>query len=453
MSKKLKTFLFVAITLVIVAGLGIGGYFLVNNLATVTVSDLRILAYDGTPIRDTDVFLQDEEHNQFLIKVSISSSGTNGVIFSSSDSSVAKVVRTSAGYAVKYYKAGSAKITVYSAVTAAVKDSFVVNVHEDFVADIVIGGKTDNVLEVYGNGQANEFDYDATGVLENSYANSALLRVVDNYDKNIIKKVEIDTVNKKVFVDTNLTREYSAQSINLQSYYIDSNGKEHIAKNFYYTLNIVGFDIKEIQLVISQDHYFSDRSHILLSSDILESETDEQLKEHLIDPEKESAVREIYLTNNVNTVYFLTRAIYTDGTYEYPSLESLNTPVPLGKKIYIGAQKPTNSNIWAAQINNTEIATLSDSIPDSLYISFAIQKKDGDTTIEISKLKTFTIWYIKEGTSKYNEVQNTKLYRYLDEGYYEYIYWDTRYRRTDAITDATGRIIDFDCPDEQKPAR
>jgi len=453
MNKKLKTLLFLSIAIVVVLGVGLGGYFLINNLATVTISDLRILAYDGTPIRDTDVFLQDAEHNEFLIKVKIESSGTNAVSFKSSDKSVANVVSTSKGFAVKYYKAGTAKISVSSAVTSGVTDSFVVNVHEDFVADLVIDGKADNVLEVYGNGKANEFDYEATGVLENSYANSALIRVVEDYDTEVIKKVEVDTAKKKVYIDTNLTRESSVQTINLQTYYIDSNGEEHVAKNFAYTLNVVGYDIKEIQLVISQDHYFSDKSHIFLSSDILASETDEQLTQHLVDAENESIVKEIYLTNDINTIYFLTRVLYTDGTYEYPSIESFSSVPPTGKTIYIDAKTPTNdSNNWAAQVNKTTVLdpSVDDSIADSLYIRFTIRKTIDDKSIETSKLSTFIINYLKEGTSKYNEVNNTKLYKYAD-GFYEYIYWDTRYRRTDAITDANGKIVDFDCPDEDKP--
>ena len=449
MSKKLQTFLFGAVSFVIVAGIGLGGYFLVNNLATVTISDLRILAYDGTPIRNTDVYLQDSAHNQFNIKVKVESTGTNAVMFESSDRSVARIFSASNGYVVKYYKAGKARITAYSAATSAVYDSFDVTVHEDFVANIVIDGKLDNVLEVYGNGQTKEFDYVASGVLD-SYANNALIRVVDDYNKEIIKNVSIDTKNKKVYIDTNLSKESNVETINLQSYYVDSNGKEHVAKNFSYTVNVVGYDIKEIQLVISQDHYFKDKSHIFLSSSILTpTATDDELKAHLVDAEAEKAVREIYLTNDVNTIYFLTRIIYTDGTYEYPSVEGFSS----GTTLYIEAKKPTNdSGNWAAQVNQAAVASLTDSKQDTLSISFTIRKTVDDRTISVTKMDNFVIWYLDEGSAKDTEVRKTKLYDYnVDEQYYEYIYWDSRYRRTDAITDADQRVIDFNCPEADKP--
>lgn len=451
MSKKLKTFLFVIVGIIIATGLGLGGYFLVNNLATVTVSDLRIVAYDGTPIRNRDVYLQDSAHNQFNISVKVESNGNNRVIFESSDRSVARIFSSGNGYVVKYYKAGKARITAYSAATADVYDSFVVTVHEDFVADIVVDGKTDKVLEVYSNGQTKEFDYVASGVLD-SYVNNALIRVVDDYNKEIIKDVRIDVINKKLYIDTNLSKDSNVETINLQAYYVDSNGKEHVAKNFAYTVNVVGYDIKEIQLVISQDHYFNNKSNIFLGNDILTPyATDDELKEHLVDSETENAVREIYLTNDVNTIYFLTRVIYTDGTYEYPSVEGFSSEVTQ----YIEAKKPTNdSGNWAAQINKTAVASLSASTKDTLSISLTIVKTVDDATISITKENNFEIWYLYDSASDDTniDVRKNKLYKYnADEQYYEYIYWDSRYRRTDAITDANQRVIDFNCPDEDKP--
>ena len=435
MSKRLKRFLFIIIGIVVVAALGVGGYFLIGNLSAVTINDLRILAYDGKEMKNTEKYLIDETHNQFDIIVDIQSTGSTAARVTSSNKDVAIVEKNGDVFTVKYFGVGKTTITAYSALTTAVKDSFVLTVSEDFVADVVIDEKTDNVLTVFGNGKTNAFDYVATGVLADDTSNNALLRVVDDYDKNVIRSVRLDQPSKKIYIATNIAKEDSSQMINLQSYYVDEDGEEHIIKNFVYTLDVIGYNIKEIQLLISQDHHFENKKQVYLEygADPDKATYDREGGEQLVD--------EIYLTKNVGTIYFMTRVVYTDGTMEETSEDATLTSGFLG---YVKPLQITSS-FWAAQVqaNSAAVAAVTDYAEEYISISYTIDKTAYGKTISISRSCRFHIMYMVENQPAYTSFTNNKLYKLVDSTYYEYIYWDTRYMRTDAITDAEGRIIGF----------
>ena len=435
MNKKLKRFLFITIGIVVVAALGIGGYFLIGNLSAVTISDLRIVAYDGTQMKNTNVYLIDETHNQFDIFVNIDSTGSYSSRVTSSNKDVATVEKNGDGYTVKYHSVGKTTITAYSALTATVHDSFVLTVSEDFVADVVIDEKTDNVITLYGNGKTNELSYVATGVLANNTSNNSLLRVVDDYDKNVIRSVKLDQAHKKIYIATNIAKEDSSQMINLQSYYIDDAGEEHIIKNFVYTLDVIGYNIKEIQLLVSQDHHFENRTNVYLEYGLNKDKA-------TYDKETEKVVDEIYLTKNISTIYFMTRVVYTDGTMEYTSAQ--DATLTSG---FLGYVKPLQitSSFWAAQVQSgsAAVAGVTNYADEFISISYTIEKTAFGKTIEIGKTCRFHILFMLENQPAYNSFTNNKLYKLVDEKYYEYVYWDTRYERNTAITDAEGRIVGF----------
>lgn len=428
MSKKLKTLLFILIAVVVASAIGVGGYFLVDNLSAVTVNNLRILAFDDTPIKNTDVYLQDKGHNSFLIKVDVDSTGTNSVYFVSSNPSVASVSWASGGYRVSYYKAGKTTITCYSNATDSVRDSFVLSVHENFVADIVVDEKYDNIIEVYGNGKVNTFNYKATGVLANEYANNELIRVVEDYDTSVLKSVSIDKINKKLNIETQLVKENSTQILHLQSYYVDADGVEHTSKNYFYTLNVVGFNIKEIQLILSQDQYFADKTHIYLHQGIDETKAFKQ--------EGEVFEKNIYLTQTVDTVYFATRVVYTDGSFEYSPISGFTSE---SQQQWIKPEEPAvDSNVWTAKVQQKAIEEISQEDDDFITISYRIEVGD----LELNESYTFRLTYVS-----LTRINNKPLYKFVDEQYYEYNYWDTRFKRTDAIVkiiDGVARIVGFE---------
>lgn len=438
MSRRLKKLLIVLAVIVIVAGVGVGGYFLLTNLSKTTVSDLKIIDSNGVKINDTSVYLQSSDNNKFNIRVSVDSTGSGSVYFRSSDDKVATVVRDGNSYAVEYYKAGSTVITAYSSATTNVKDSFTLHVYEDFVTNIVIDEKTDNVLTAYGDGNKQVYNYVATGVTADVKCNNELIRIVDNYDKNVFNSITINQDKSTITFDTKQVKEDSVQTLVLQSYYIDEFGTEHVSKNFFYTVNVIGYRIKDMQMIVSQNYQF-ENSFIYLSADDSSKTSGE-------DPfleDGEVLINNIYLTDKIKTAFFKIRVIYSNGD-SIPYSGSISSGA--GSKNYVKTAKVNSNGMnYLISVNADAVATLDETDSDFIEITFT-DEKDNQAT------RAFEITYLVESDdagSTYQEFINKSLYvKCVDKDtheflYYEYIYWDSRYCRLDTVVNSNGQVIDF----------
>lgn len=85
-----------------------------------------------------------------------------------------------------------------------------------------------------------------------------------------------------------------------------------------------------------------------------------------------------------------------------------------------------------------------DSAKDIVKVNVTFKYISGSEYID----KTFSFYFygIDSENGYYDNFINNKLYeKYTEDGeeYYRYIHWDERYKRTDTITAADGKIIGF----------
>ena len=438
MNRRLKKLFIILAIIVVVAGAGVGGYFLLTNLSKTTISDLKIIDSKGAKINDTSVYLESNKNNRFNINVSVDSTGSGSVYFRSSDNSVAKVVKDDGSYVVEYYKAGSAVITAYSSATADVKDSFTLHVYEDFVTNIVIDGKADNVITAFGDGNKHTCTYEATGIAADVKCNNELIRIVDNYDKSIFNSITLNQDKNTITFDTKQIKSDTVETLVLQTYYIDEFGVEHVSKNFFYTVNVIGYRIKDMQMIVSQNYQFED-SYIYLSADDSSKTTGE-------DPyleDGEILINNICLTNKIKTAFFKIRIIYSNGDLV---LSSGSISSGAGSKNYVKTAKVnTNGMNYLISVNADAVASLDETDSDFIEITFTDEKNNQAT-------RAFEITYLVESddaSSTYQEFINKSLYVKCEDKdtdeflYYEYIYWDSRYCRLDTVVNSKGQVIDF----------
>ena len=84
---------------------------------------------------------------------------------------------------------------------------------------------------------------------------------------------------------------------------------------------------------------------------------------------------------------------------------------------------------------------------------YAIKVGDGGASVEFKYVgveftQSFAFTYLNEGSAGYDDFHENELYAKLTDtetntSYYEYVYWDTRYKRNDTITNSDGKIMDF----------
>ncbi len=439
MSKRLKKVLFILLGIVLTAGIAVGGYFLISNASSATVYNLRILTADGVQINDTSRYLQVNSNNNFAISVDVStSSGAKSCYFSSSNPSVAKVVVSNGKYYVQYYKAGTATITAYSSVTTSVYDSFTLNVYDNYVNEIVIDNQEDNKLTLYGDGTTYTYDYQSTGVLADVDCNNMLTRVVENYNTDVIENISIDNVNKQLTISSQLVIEDSNQIFYLQTYYVDSYGVEHVVKNYSYNVDVIGYRINDMQILVSEDYLFSNKTYVYLS------DTTSADSAYILDGE--TIISDIVLSNKINNLYFKIRVIYSNNTWKDVSYEDNILPTEIeGSDLNFVGGWARKMDYWYVEMKQETISTLSSS---TLDIVRAFSVSYTDETVDSSIKKDFLITYKNSSSESYAEFIDKDLYaRVLDASgniiRYKYIYWDTRFRRIDTIADYNGNIVGF----------
>ena len=101
---------------------------------------------------------------------------------------------------------------------------------------------------------------------------------------------------------------------------------------------------------------------------------------------------------------------------------------------------------WFVQVDTQAMEDLAANNVDVVR-SFKISYQD--EVIKSAIVQEFNITFKFEGSQNYQDFIDKELYaKVVDKNgnfiRYEYIYWDTRFRRIDTQTDANGYIIGFD---------
>lgn len=441
MNKKVKTILFVLLGVLLVAGIGVGGYFLISKMTDVSVYNLKMVTAEGAPINNMSKYLLAADSNEFKIGVEVeATSGSTGYYFKTSNPNVAKVIVKEGNYFVQYYNAGSATISVHSSAAADVYDSFKLDVYDNYISNIVIDNKTDNTFTVFGDGTNYVYNYVATGILEDEFCNNMLTRVVDNYDKEVLESITINQEDQTVSIKSKLVTQDSCQIFYLQTYYVDDSGNEHVVKNFTYFVNVIGYRIDDMQLLVSENYLFRGNGRVYLG------EGSNKDNAFLLNGEK--VVSNIVLSKSVQDLYFKIRVIYSNKTFRDVSFEVGILPTEQGTGKYLeftGGWTP-GMDYWFVQVDTQAMEDLAANDVDVVR-SFKISYQD--EVIKSAIVQEFNITFKFEGTQNYQDFIDKELYaKVVDKNgnfiRYEYIYWDTRFRRIDTQTDANGYIIGFD---------
>lgn len=398
---------------------GVIGVLVVANLTTSTVSDLRILELaTNKEISNKEVYLTQNDSNYFDIRLkSLSSSPTNYIVYSSNPS-VASVKAISSGYRVSYLKAGNATITATTYESSAIKDSFILRVKDYIPTGFSIVDKnaiSESEIEIYADNLEYRFDFEAFQGVITENINNSCLEVLNNYDKSVINTAYIDDVNKQLVIKANQSEFERDEIITIASKQYDNEGNKKTVQTFTVSVKIKGYFVKDIQLILSNTPNFTTNKYIYGSGMINEGE---------------ERVEMVYLTVDINTVYAKVRKVYTNGYMQditdMATSRTVDGVVSVSKVLkcdYFSISVKSNTENYGTQ-----------------KVQFVCNEKE-DGAI-------FNFNYLSVGTTSYDDFYNEKLYHEeynedLEVEYYEYVYWDSRFARTDTITDIYGRVIEF----------
>ncbi len=418
MSSKLKKWIIAGVVFLLVAVGVLLGVSMLSKLSTTTVYDLRLLDYESEKeIFEKEVYLTALENNNFNIKVESSSSSIVNFVVYSSDTSVASVSTINDGYKVSYYKKGSAVITVSCEDGGNVKDSFVLTVKENVPTTFVITDEeavSENEVNIFADDRDYYFNFKATVGLESSYVNLTSLEVVDNYNKDVFEDIHIDDANSRLIIKAKQSDSDVREYITLFAKYTDENGNTITGNLFTVCINVYGNYISNIQLILSETPNFDNANNIYGNGLKLEGENE---------------VSSVYLTPSVNVVYAKVRIVYTNG-------EIFDVTKDTTSKTTSGTPSTTTPSV--GDYFAITLAQYSDTNNGGAVVLFIYQGHEVSFVFNFVD-PTYT-------PASYENFVNRVLYKKVvvdDVEIYEYVYWDTRYMRDDAITDVNGNIIGF----------
>lgn len=407
MSPKLKKFIIGMVVSVVVIIVAIAGFSMFSNMTTTTVFDLRIKdAVSDTEILNREVYLKSEQENSFKIKLYQKSSASSVFNVVSSNSKVAKVTKEGSEYKVTYFAEGVTDIIAYNVEETSIEDRFTLTIKENIPLSFVITDeKADsaNEVSVYADAQLYSFDFEAKSVGVEDVVNLGCLSILD-FNRDVFESVEIDAVNSKLNIKA---RDNGVQSIKDIKEYITVQSKvnhngEVVLNNFLLNVNVKGYYINDIQLVLSLSPNDNAANFIYGEGIIKEGET---------------RIDRVVFTETINQVNAKVRVAYSNGTFK-----DITTAVEL---------YPTSDVLINRPIGDYCIISGFGAI-DLIYTEDAV-------TLE----KEFTFFRYNTGTTEYNNFINS-LYTYDDETkVYTFNYWDIRFERKDVVTNEKGEIVGF----------
>ena len=387
--------------------------FVVSNLTTTTVKDLRLVDIESQKeIKDKKVYLTASSENYFDVNLQINQSSYTQYIVYSTDNSVAQVSAVSGGYRVSYTKAGSVRIVATTLEQSNISDSFTLSVVETVPTELKITDDkalAEDEIEIYADNREYRFDFSAMHGKISENLNLSSLSVLDDYDKSVFKAIYVDDVNSQLVVSAYQSEYARSEMFTLKSTQKDELGNVKTVKTFVINVSIKGNFISDIQLMLSTTPNFTTSKYIY--------------GEGLLN-EGEERVDKVYLTSDIHTVYAKVRVVYTNSEM-FDVTNNITSEKVSGNPT---VSRPQLSDYYAITVKGA-----------TSKIKFSHVGKEEGVSLDFI--------FLTEGESGYIDFVNNKLYsKYVDYdecSYYTYIYWDTRFSRTDAITDAKGNIVDF----------
>ena len=411
MKTKSKKLIIILISIVVVMLVGIIAVFVFSSLSSTTIKDLRLIDLDSeVEIKDKRVYLTATDENFFDVALKTNQNSYTQYIVYSNNNSVAQVSTIDKGYRVYYKKAGTVRITATTLEQSNISDSFILNVEEFVPTELKITDDKaigESEIEIYADNLEYRFDFEALQGNVKENINLSSISVLESYDKSVFKSIYVDAVNSQLVVSAYQSEAARREMFTLQSKQLDNEGNVKTVQTFVIYVNIKGNYIADIQLMLSVTPNFTTSKYIY--GDGLLNEGEER-------------VEAVYLTDAIHTVYAKVRVVYTNGEM-FDVTKDVTSASDLGS-----ISRPQLSDYFAIDI-----------LGQTATIKFShVGKEEG---VELSFI------HLINGESGYNDFVNNKLYSKTTDydgcDYYEYIYWDTRFSRNDAITDKDGKIVGF----------
>ncbi len=422
-SGKLKKAIIAVVIIFALSACGLVAFSFLSKMSTTTVYDLRIVEYESKKeIFDKEVFLTAEENNNFEIDLNVSASAITNFVFSSSDNSVASVSVKDDHYVVSYFKVGEVKIVASAFDNSNVRDSFVLTVRENYPISFKITDDrkvSENEISIYADLKEYQFDFLATSIDDENPVNNETFSVLDDYNKDVFESIKIDPATSKIVIKANKNSEATREFVTIVCKTTNEETGEKTIQNFLLIVNVKGFYIENLQLVLSTKPNFDNAKYVCGEGKLKEGETKVE-QERLV------------FCEDVNIVYVQVRIVYTNGDFDIVT-KNANSSANYGVNI---SQIQPGKNCF--ELEFTESAN------GLVNVNVKFSYDSGSEHIE--KVFAFN-YYGKESTNGYYEdFINNKLYKKYTEDeneYYRYVHWDERYKRTDTITATDGKIIGF----------
>lgn len=431
MSGKLKKAIIAVVIIFALSACGLVAFSFLSKMSTTTVYDLRIVEFESKKeIFDKEVFLTADENNNFEIDLDVSASAITNFVFSSSDNSVASVSVKDDHYVVSYFKVGEVKIVASAYDNSKVRDSFVLTVRENYPISFKITDsrrESENEISIYADLKEYQFDFLATSIDDKNPVNNETFSILDDYNKDVFESIRIDPATSKIVIKANKNREATREFVTVVCKTTNEETGEKTIQNFLLIVNVKGFYIENLQLVLSTKPNFDNAVYVCGEGKLKEENNEKRVSQD-----------RLVFCEDVNIVYVQVRIVFTNGDFDFVTEDAVSSKVD-----------GVNSSQIQPGLKCFELE-FTESAKDLVNVNVQFKYTSGSEYIE----KTFTFYYYSKeltenGHTKngyYEDFINNKLYEKYTEDeneYYRYVHWDERYKRTDTITATDGKIIGF----------
>ena len=407
MSSKLKKIIIIAVVFIV---LGLGGLFVYTSFSgmqNIVISNFQIVDSENNVIQNRQEYLGKLSSNKFMVKVNVSANGNSGGYYLySTNQNVAKIISENGNYYVEYYASGDTSIVAKSVALDTISDSFVLTVKENVALGIEFDdnvGIDNQELRVFADGIDHEFPYVLSATDMSTVINSSSVKV-GYFDEALFNSVSIDADKDSLVVNAKEAITSSSTYITLQSFTKDSHGNDVTVANFMVKIDIVGNAIEKMRLVVSDTPDFVNTINVTSIEDGGEYVQD----------------KTVFLNYEIKMLYARVVLLLTNGN-ELDVTNNTKTSISVSQGS--GEVEFFDDCIGLKIVDATTKYYVH--IADQVYL-------DSDEV-----LGYFTITY------KSTDLSINDLYKKNGNNYYEYIYFDMRFRRHDEIVDTNGNIISF----------
>lgn len=424
MSSKLKKAILAVVIVLVVAVGGIVIFSSVTKISSTTVYDLRIIESETkAEIFEKEVYLTADDNNSFNIELKASASAMTNFVVSSSDSSVATVSVAKGHYIVSYYKVGTVDIVAKAPDNSAVNDSFKLHVKESYPIsfNVTDSENKDNEVSIYADDTDYAFDFVAKSVSDGVPVNNETLSVLDDYNKDIFELIEIDAENSKLVIKAKQSVESIIEYITVVCKTTDQKTGKKTINNYTVKINVFGNYIEDMQLILSSRPNFDGTVYVCGEG-------------KLKDGEVRVGQDRLIFCQDVNIVYAKVRILFTNGVYIDATKSAETAGISSDSKIQ--KSKP-GLNYYQIEL----------CCPEGIKFEYIHSYMRDGQVVDIETVdKEFDFKFLSTTGTEYQSFLENKLYKKTvsESGsvVFEYVHWDERYKREDAIT-KNGEIIGF----------